>query len=70
MNKNLIIIVVIILIIIGAGLIYLLNPAKECRDLNEQECKKNDSCLSVLVPCTDPSCVSDAVFQECKAKGE
>jgi len=67
MNKSYLIIILII-IIVGAGLFYWLTGNKQCTDLNEQECKKDDSCLSVLVPCTGADCTSSAVFTECKDK--
>ncbi len=66
MNKNIIIIIVIIILIIGA--VILFTGSKTCSELNEQECKMDDSCLSVLVPCTNIDCTSDTIFKECKDK--
>jgi hypothetical protein len=70
MKKPLIIIVAALVLAIGIGAVIFLKSAKECAELNEQECKKDDSCLSVLVPCQDPSCASNAIFKECKDKAE
>ncbi|MFH1367002.1 MAG: hypothetical protein ABIH38_03365 [Patescibacteria group bacterium] len=61
-------IILIVVILVGAGLAFYFTGGKECKDLNEQECKKDDRCLSTLIPCTDPTCTSDAVFKECKDK--
>lgn len=69
MKKSYLIILCVI-ILAAAGLIFYLTSGKQCKDLNEQECKKDDSCLSTLVPCADPSCPAKAVFKECKDKTE
>ena len=61
-------IIILIVIILGAGLAYFLITGQECKDLNEEQCKKDNSCLSVLVPCTGSNCTSDAVFTDCKDK--
>ncbi|MFC1687261.1 hypothetical protein ACFL0L_01685 [Patescibacteria group bacterium] len=67
MKKNtIIIIVVIVVVIIGAVLLFM--QGKPCFELNEEECKTADGCVSVLVPCTGADCVSDATFKECKDK--
>lgn len=57
-------------IIVIAGLWLLVSGKKSCSELSEQQCKKDDRCLSVLVPnrCDDPPCTPDAVFKECKEK--
>jgi len=65
MKKYLIIVVIIVaLIIIG---IFLFDN-KPCTELNEEECKTADGCVSTLIPCTGHDCISDAVFKECKDK--
>jgi flagellar basal body-associated protein FliL len=67
-KSNIIVIVIVLIVVIGVGLLIYFVSGKECKDLNEQQCKKDDSCLSVLVPCTGPSCTNQAVFKECKDK--
>jgi len=65
MRKYIIIVVIVVaLIIIG---IFLFGN-KPCAELNEEECKTADGCVSTLIPCTSPDCTSDAVFKECKDK--
>lgn len=66
MKKNIIILVVIIIVLVGA--ILLFTGGKPCAELNEQECKTADGCVSVLVPCAGDDCKSDAIFKECKDK--
>lgn len=63
-------IILAVIILVTAGLIFYFASGKKCKDLNEEQCKKDDRCLSVLVPCTDPGCTSDAVFKECKDKSK
>lgn len=67
MKKNYLLIL-ILLFIVAAGLVYFLTSSKECQDMNEEECKMADNCLSVLIPCTGSDCTSQAVFTECKDK--
>jgi len=71
MKKSTIIIIIILIAIIGIGAVILFTNQKECADLDEQECKKADNCLSVLVPvpCDTEPC-ADAEFKECKDKTE
>lgn len=66
--KKFYLIILAVIILAAAGLIFYFTSGKQCKNLNEQQCKKDDSCLSVLVPCTDPSCPAKAVFSECKDK--
>lgn len=68
MKKTNLIIAITAVIVLAAVFYFISRPKKECTELNEQECKFDDRCLSVLIPCTDPACTSDAVFKECKAK--
>jgi len=67
-KSNLIVIIVVLIVAIGIGSLIYFVSGKECKDLNEQQCKKNDSCLSVLIPCQGSSCNANAVFKECKDK--
>lgn len=68
MNKKVIIILILVLVVVGGGLLVYLTSSKECKELNESQCKKDDRCLSVLVPCQGVDCTSDAMFKECKSK--
>ena len=66
MKKIIIIVIIIVILIIGG--IFLFTGSQPCSELDEQDCKMSDSCLSVLVPCTGADCTSDAIFKECKDK--
>ena len=68
MKKSYLIIAIVIIIAIGTGLAFFLFSKKECQDLNEKQCKKDDRCLSVLVPCQGSDCAAKTVFKECKDK--
>ncbi len=69
MKKTNLIIIFIVIILLAVGL-YVIFGLHDCTKLDEEECKMDKRCLSVLVPCTDPTCTSDAIFKECKDKGE
>ncbi|MDD5566902.1 MAG: hypothetical protein PHH01_01785 [Patescibacteria group bacterium] len=68
MKKPYLIILVIVILAVAIGLVVYFTSDKQCRDLNEKQCKKDDRCLSVLVPCEGANCVNQAVFKECKDK--
>ncbi|MDD5040442.1 MAG: hypothetical protein PHY34_04815 [Patescibacteria group bacterium] len=68
MKKTTLAIIIAAVVVIGVGAALLLRSPKACADLDEQACKKADNCLSVLVPCSGPTCASNAVFTQCKDK--
>jgi len=73
MKKSTTLIIIILIVVICVGAIILLTGKKECADLDEQECKKADHCLSTLVPvpCENEPCDEVKVeFKECKDKTE
>jgi len=70
--KKITIAIIILVIIIGLGVVIMLTSSKECAELGEEECKKADNCLSVLVPvpCESEPCSNNAIFKECKDKSK
>ncbi|MFH0829198.1 MAG: hypothetical protein V1907_03400 [Candidatus Kerfeldbacteria bacterium] len=70
--KRMQIIIIVAVVIVGGVLAVLLTGRKSCSSLSELQCKKDDRCLSVLVPnkCDNPPCSPAAVFKECKDKSD
>ncbi|MBU0598034.1 hypothetical protein KKF61_03495 [Patescibacteria group bacterium] len=68
MKKSTILIIIVVLAVIIIGAVFIFTKQKPCSELNEQECKKADTCLSVLVPCSGADCPDGAEFKECKSK--
>ncbi|MFA5134887.1 MAG: hypothetical protein WC505_03830 [Patescibacteria group bacterium] len=70
-KKTLLIAGIIAIVAIGMAIIFLTGP-KECAEMDEEECRMADECISTIVPvpCETEPCELRTEFKECKAKTE